>query len=248
MYIIYLAATKLPHMTCAEILDELKKMSDPAIKNIFVNHGAPEPLFGVRVGDLKKIQKKVKKNHQLALQLFDSGNSDARYLAGLIADEKQITKDELQHWAQNSGWHMIGEYTVPWIASESKHGYELALEWIEATDESLQASGWSTLASLVMIKQDRELDVPHLKQLLQRVAENIHNAPNRTRYAMNNFVIALGCAVKALTDDAIEAGKKIGKVNVNVGNTACKVPYAPDYIQKAIDKGAVGKKKKMARC
>ena len=248
MRIVYLGGTKRPHMTTEQIMDELKKMSDPAIKNIFINHGAPEPLFGVRVGDLKKIQKKVKKNHQLALQLFNTGNSDARYLAGLIADEDQITKEDLQHWAHNSGWHMIGEYTVPWVASESRHGYELALEWIEATDDSLQASGWSTLASLVTIKQDSELDLPHLKQLLHRVEQNLHTAPNRTRYTMNSFVIALGCSVKALTADAVEAGKRMGKVMVDVGNTSCKVPYAPDYIQKAIDKGTVGKKKKGARC
>ena len=223
-------------------------MGDPSIKNIFLNHGATEPLFGVRVGDLKKIQKKVKKNHQLALELFDSGISDARYLAGLIADETRMTKTDLQHWADNSGWHMISEYTVPWIASESRHGYELALEWIEANEDRMQACGWATLASLVTVKPDSELNLPHLKQLLQRVEEKIHTAPNRTRYAMNSFVIAVGCTVKDLCANAIQIGQRIGKVVVNVGNTACKVPFASDYIQKAIDRGTVGKKKKTARC
>ena len=56
-----------------------------------MNHGAKEPFFGVKVGDLKKILKKTKKNHELSLELYKTGNSDAMYLAGLMADEKKIT-------------------------------------------------------------------------------------------------------------------------------------------------------------
>ncbi len=235
-------------MTCQQIITELQTMGSESTQRIFKNHGATGTVLGVKVEDLKKIQKKVKKNHQLALELYDSGISDARYLAGLIADEAKMTKHDLQHWADNAGWHMISEFTVPWIASESAHGYELALEWIEAAEDGLQASGWATLASLATVRQDSELDLPHFKKLLQRVVNEIATAPNRTRYAMNGFVIAVGCTVKALTEDALEAGRKIGKVQVNMGSTACKVPYAPDYIQKAIDKGTVGKKKKTARC
>ena len=208
-------------MTCQQIIAELQTMGSETTQRIFKNHGATGTVLGVKVEDLKKIQKKVKKNHQLALELYDSGISDARYLAGLIADESKMTKQHLQHWAHNAGWHMISEYTVPWVASESMHGYELALEWIKSAEDSLKASGWATLASLATVKQDSELDLPHFKKLLQRVVKEIASAPNRTRYAMNGFVIAVGCTIKDLTEDAMEAGRKIGKVQVNMGGTAC---------------------------
>lgn len=227
---------------------ELQSMGSESTKRIFLNHGAKEPLFGVKVQDLKKIQKKVRKDYALSLELFQTGNSDAQYLAGLIADEGKMTKEDLRAWAHGAGWHMVSEYTVPWIAAESHHGFDLALEWIDAVGAHLQAAGWSTLSSLASIKKDSELDLDTFKSLLNRVEKEIHKAPNRVRYVMNGFVIATGCFIPALTSEAMQAGKAIGQVSVEMGGTSCKVPNAPEYIQKIIDKGSIGKKKKMARC
>lgn len=235
-------------MTTDQVLTELKKMGNESTKKVLMNHGAPVTQYGVKVGDLKKIQKKIKKDYALSLQLYDSGISDAQYLAGLIADEKKMTKKDLQHWVENASWLMVSEYTVAWIAAESDHGWELALKWIDAKKESVQISGWATLASLVAIRPDEDLDLVQLKSLLKRVEKEIHSAPNRVRYAMNTFVISLGAYVKGLTADALKAGKAIGPVHVEMGGTACKVPFSPDYIQKMADKGYIGRKKKMARC
>jgi len=235
-------------MTCAEIMQQLEDMGTETTKRTFLNHGAKEPFFGVKVGDLKTIQKRIKKNHELSLALYRTGNSDAQYLAGLIADEKKITKAELQEWAETASWYMQSEYSVPWIAAESAYGYELALEWIAAKDTQLQAAGWATLSSLVAIKKDDELDIPNLQKLLERVSSTIHQAPNRVRYLMNGYVIAVGCYVKSLSEEALKVGKAIGTVNVDMNGTACKVPSAPEYIEKVIAKGKVGTKKKMARC
>ena len=235
-------------LTAETILAELKAMGNETIRRIFINHGAPANQYGVKVGDLKKIQKKIKKNYQLSLELFDTGISDAQYLAGLIADETKMTKRDLQHWANSANWYMIGEYTVPWIAAESDHGLELGLEWIDSDKENVQASGWATLASLVAIRSDEDLEIKQLKALLRKAQKEIHKAPNRVRYAMNNFVIAVGGYVKELTEEAIRIGLAIGQVHVDMGGTSCKVPFAPAYIQKMKDKGSVGKKKKMARC
>jgi hypothetical protein len=143
---------------------------------------------------------------------------------------------------------MLSEYTVPWIAAESDHGWELGLKWIESKKETMQSSGWATLASLVGITEDDQLNIRELRSLLKRVEKEMHKAPNRVRYAMNNFVICVAGYVKEMTEEAIQTGNTIGKVQVNMGNTACKVPYAPEYIQKMIDKGYVEKKRKMARC
>lgn len=235
-------------MTVAEIMKELEAMGNDATKNTFLKHGAQEPFFGVKVGDLKKIQKKVKKNHELSLALYETGNSDAMYLAGLIADEKEISKADLQKWVEAAGWYMISEYTVAWIAAESNYGYELALEWIESNQESIASSGWATLGSLALIKPDDELDIAAFQKLLDRVGETVHNAANRVRYTMNGFVISVGSGITPLSAHAAKVAEKIGKVSVDVGGTACKVPLATDYIQKVVDKGRLGKKKKMARC
>jgi 3-methyladenine DNA glycosylase AlkD len=235
-------------MTAAEVLEELKAMGSPAIKKVLLKHGAKEPFFGVKVEDLKKLQKRIKKDHALALALYDSGISDAMYLAGLIADDARMTRKDLQRWAKQAYWYMLSEYTVPWVAAGSQHGHDLALEWIESDQEQVAAAGWATLSSLVAITDDADLNVAELKQFLKRIEKEIHQQPNRVRHVMNGLVIAMGSYVQGLTDLAVATGKKIGPVAVDMGGTACKVPFAPDYIEKVRQRGAIGKKRKTAKC
>jgi 3-methyladenine DNA glycosylase AlkD len=234
-------------MTATEIVKELKALGTDGYKNVLRNHGIQEPFFGVKIEEMKKIQKRVKKDYQLALDLFDTGIYDAMYLAGLIADDLKMTKKDLRGWAVKANCSMLNAYTVPWVAAESNHGHELAMEWIESKKESVAISGWATLSSLVAIKDDADLDLSELKNLLQRVQKTIHDQPNNVRSPMNGFVIAVGSYVKPLTEFALEVGAKIGRVTVELPGD-CKLPYAPEYIQKVQKRGTIGKKRKTAKC
>jgi 3-methyladenine DNA glycosylase AlkD len=235
-------------MTAKEIVEQLKPLGIDSYKKNLQKHGVQEPLFGVKIEELKKFQKRIKKDYQLALELYETGIYDAMYLAGLIADDAKMTKKDLGRWVEKANCSMLSEYTVAWVAAESAHGHELALEWIKSKKENVAASGWATLSGLVAIKDDSDLDLPELKGHLERVQKTIHREPNRVRYTMNAFVIAVGTYVKALTDLATRTGTQIGPVTVDMGGTACKVPYAPDYIQKVQARGAIGKKRKTTKC
>jgi len=234
-------------MTTEQIMKELEKKGSESIKKIFLNHGAKGPVFGVKVGDLKVIQKKVKKDHQLAMELFGTGIYDAMYLAGLIADESKMSKKDIQQWAEKSPSHGISEYTVAWVAAESDYGWELGMKWIDSPKETIASSGWNTLSGIIAMKPDNELDIALIKKLLHRIVKEIGSAPNRVRYTMNGFVIGVGGYIKELTKEAIEVSKKIGDVYVDMGGTACKVPSAPDYIKKMEVRGSIGKKKKTVK-
>ena len=235
-------------MNASEILKELKTMGSESVKKIFLNHGIKEPLFGVKVGDMKKIQKRIKKDYQLALELYDTGNYDAMYLAGLIADDARMTKKDLQRWITSATQSALASFTVPWVTAGSPHGWELALEWIDSKKALTAEAGWATLRSLISIKDDSDLDLAELKRLLERVRKSIHQAPNDVRSQMNMFVIAVGSYVQPLTDTAIKIAEKIGPVSVDMGNTSCQVPFAPDSIRKVQKRGAIGKKRKTAKC
>ncbi|MDB5137138.1 MAG: 3-methyladenine glycosylase AlkD [Mucilaginibacter sp.] len=235
-------------MDANEIMTELQLLGNENIKKILLKHGVKEPLFGVKIEHLKPIQNRIKKDYRLAKDLYATGNADAMYLAGLIADDEQMTKAELQTWVKQAISNNISGYTVPWVAAGSRYGYELAMEWIESPEEYIAVAGWSTLSNIVSLKPDNELDIPALKELLQKVAQNIHTADNRVRQTMNGFLIAVGTYVTALTDEAIATAKKIGTITVDMNGTACKVPGAIDYIKKAQDKGSIGKKKKTVKC
>lgn len=236
-------------MTTKEVLRELEALGSESYKKLmFKNYGVREPCFGVKIGDMKKIEKRIKRDYQLALDLYNTGNYDAMYLAGLIADDARMTKRDLQRWVENAYAGALPGATVPWVAAGSPHGHAVALEWIESTKPLVAAAGWTTLACLVALEEDAELDLVELKRLMQRVQKTIHKAPDAVRYAMNSFLIAVGSYVKALTDLAIRTGETIGPVMADLGNNSCQVPFAPDYIRKVEGRGAIGKKRKTVKC
>ena len=234
--------------TCEEIMAELEKLGSAQTKKTLMRHGAPEPIFGVKVGDLKPIQKRIKKNYELALELFATGNSDAQYLAGLIADESRMTKSDLNKWAREAKWYMISDFAVAWVASESPHALDLGMKWIDSKKERIASAGWCTLSSYCSVTPDEAIDLKVFKALLKRVVEEIHDEKNEVRHVMNGFVIALGSFVEPLHEDALKAAKKIGSVAVDHGETACKTPMASEYLAKVVKMGRLGKKRKTARC
>ena len=147
-------------MTAQDILDELKPLGRESYKRVMVNnHGVREPCFGVPISELKKIQKRIKKDYQLALDLYATGNYDAMYLAGLIADDARMTRDDLQRWVEAAYAGGLPGTTVPSVAAGGRYGMEMALRWMESPETLVATAGWATFSCLVSIKNDRELDL-----------------------------------------------------------------------------------------
>lgn len=233
----------------AEVMKALEAKGSEQTRKTFARHGAPVgQLFGVKVGDLKVIAKQIKGNQELALELYDTGNSDAMYLAGIVADGRQMTKRQLDTWARQATWYMLADYAVAGVAAESPHGRDLALKWMNAKKPLVRSTGWCTYSLLVATLPDDELDLGEIRNLLDRVSGDIDTAPGRVRYAMNNFVISVGTYVKPLLRQAKATAKKLGKVEVDMRETGCKVPLATEYIAKVESLGRVGKKRKTTKC
>lgn len=234
--------------TLEEVMSKLEEMGTEQTKKTFLRHGAKEPIFGVKVGDMKKLVKEVKKDQELARALYSTGNSDAMYLAGLTVNPKLVTKEMLQEWVQQAYWHMISEYTVAWIAAESPYAVLLAREWIKSEDEQIATCGWSTYANYISITPDDRLDMKEIEQLLNQIETSIHQERNRVRYTMNAFIIIVGTYVIELHEEAKRVASVVGKVHVDVGQTACKVPFAAEYIERIEHMGKIGSKKKTCIC
>src|SRR5947209_17662048 len=125
-------------MTAQEIIEQLKPLGTDGYKKVLRNHGIPEPLFGVKIEDLKKFQKRVKKDYQLALDLYDTGIYDCMYLAGLIADSERMTKKDLQKWVDGACMPLCAS-TVAGVAAEGPLGWDVALKWIDSRKEQVAA-------------------------------------------------------------------------------------------------------------
>lgn len=140
------------------------------------------------------------------------------------------------------------EIAIAGVAAESRFALELARQWIESGQELIAACGWSTYANYISITPDDRLDIDEIRGLLQRVETTIHEERNRVRYVMNSFVIVAGSSVESLHEQAMNVAAAIGKVHVHVGQTACKVPLAADYIRKVAAAAKLGVKKKTCIC
>lgn len=235
-------------MKLSEVMAALKGRGSDSVKRLLMRHGAKEPFFGVKVGDMKPIAKQLKGRQKLALELYATGNGDAQYLAGMIADGRQMTIAQLDRWARTASWDMISGTTVPWVASEHPEGAALALKWIDSDNEQIARAGWNTLGALAATAPDAGLPMAKLGRILDRLPRDLPKAPDGVRYTMNNFIIACGTYLAPLGDKAIAAARAVGRVQVDMGDTACKVPDAESYIIKARRGAPIAPKRRTVRC
>ncbi|GAB5402588.1 MAG: DNA alkylation repair protein [Aureliella sp.] len=235
-------------MNVADVLKRLESLGNESTVKTFRRHGATGDMYGVKVADLKKVLRDIKGDQSLALELWDTGNSDAMYLAGLAADGSQMTKTQLEKWVKSAYWYMLSEYSVPFVAAEHPDCFTIARKWIKSRKESIAASGWCTYAGGMSVRSDGELDLGEIDELLQTVVAKIDSSPGRVRYCMNGFVICVGTYVKPLLKKAKATAKKIGAVEVDMGDTACRVPVATDMLNKVESMQRVGKKRKTVKC
>lgn len=236
--------------TVRTVLAELRKAADPQTRKTLVRHGAPaDKTYGVKVGNMKPIAKRIKGEQQLGLDLFDTGIRDAMYLAGLIVDGSQMTKTQLDAWVRKSpGYAGVTQSTVVWVASEHPDALGIARKWMKSKQEMTAAAGWCLYAGCLALYLDDKLDLDEISSLMEKAVVEVHAAPDRVRYQMNNFVICVGCYVVPLLQQAKAAARKIGTVTVDMGDTACKTPLATEYIAKVEKMGRVGKKRKTLKC
>jgi len=220
-----------PRMTLAEAMRELEKAGSAQARKTYTRHGATEPMFGVSFATLKVLTKRIDVDHELALALWDTGNFDAQNLAVKIVDPARMTSDDLDRWIRTTSWAlMCGSYAAM-LPSEGPHAAAKCVQWLDARDEKERIAGWTLLGQLAQ-RDEASPDAVFEKRLAE-IERTIHASPNFEREVMNRTVIAIGCRNAPLRKAALAAAKRIGEVEVDHGDTACKTPDAAEYIEKA---------------
>jgi hypothetical protein len=230
------------------VMRELEALGTEQNKKIYKNHGAHEPLFGVATGAMKPLAKKIKKDYELSMKLYATDNYDAAYFAGMIADPKKMSAEDFESWMETAYCHMMSDYVVAVTLAETDFAQEVSDRWIDSGKELYMSAGWCCYCWLLGNRPDAYFDKSKLEGMLHRVSREIHTQPNRTRYAMNDFVITVGISYLPLHDEALKIAEQIGQVEVSMGKTSCKTPLAFDYINRAVEKGRLGFKRKNVRC
>lgn len=235
-------------MNVQTVLQELESLGSERMKKIYMQQGAREPLFGVATGAMKPIFKKIKINQPLAEELYATGNYDAMYLAGMIADTKTMTEADFDRWMESAYFYMISDFIVAVTLAETDIAQSVSDKWIAAGKELYMSAGYSCYCWLLGSRKDEEFDREKLHAMLETAGETIHGCPQRAKYAMNNFVATVGVSYIPLYEKALAVANAIGPVEVLRGKNKCSVPLAAEEIQKAADKGRLGFKRKHVRC
>jgi 3-methyladenine DNA glycosylase AlkD len=235
-------------MNLFEVMSQLEALSNERMKKYYVSQGAREPLFGVATGAMKPIVKQTKKNQQLAEELYATGNYDAMYLAGMIADPKIMTPADFDRWIEKAYFPMISDFIVAVTLAETDFAEEVADKFIASGKEFVMSAGWSCYEWLIGSRKDTEFNSSKLLSMLETVEKNIHSQPNRTRYAMNGFVIAVGVSFIPLHEEALRTAEKIGEVTISTGKGASRALNVYESIKGETEKGRLGFKRKNVRC
>ncbi|MEC5425757.1 DNA alkylation repair protein [Virgibacillus sp. C22-A2] len=230
------------------VMQELEALGKERTKKIHISNGANEPLFGVTTGAMKPIAKKIKINQRLAEEHYATGNYDAMYFAGIIADPKAMTESDFNRWMDGAYFYMLSDFVVAVTLSESDIAQDVADKWISRGDELRMSAGWSCYCWLLGNRQDNEFSESKISNMLDMVKDLIHDSPERTKSAMNNFQYTVGVSYLPLHEKAVDIAKEVGIVEVKSNNKKSSFLNAYESIQKQIDRGRLGFKRKYVRC
>lgn len=235
-------------MDAQTVMQELEALGKERLKKMYINNGAHEPVFGVATGAMKPMRKIIKKDQALADELYATGNYDAMYFAGVIADPKAMTETDFDRWMDGAYFFMISDYVVAVTLAEADIAQQVADKWISSGEELRMSGGWSCYCWLLGNRKDSEFDTDKLSKMLDQVKNTIHDSPDTVKSAMNNFVYTVAISYVPLHDKAVETAKAIGPVEIAKGKKKPSVSLVSERIQKDLDRGILGFKRKYVRC
>lgn len=235
-------------MDFALVMQELEALGKERIKKTYISNGAHEPLFGVATGAMKPLARKIKKDQPLAEQLYATGNYDAMYFAGIIADPMAMTEADFERWIDGAYFYMLSDYVVAVTLSETDIAQAVADKWIASGEELKMSAGWSCYCWLLGNRPDSEFNADKLARMLDQVENTIHDSPDRTKSAMNNFIYTVAISYVPLHEMAIETAKAVGPVEMKRGKKKSSILLASENIQKELERGKLGFKRKYVRC
>ncbi len=221
----------------AEVMAELKANGSAQTRKTYRNAGIRGELFGVSYAFLKKLHKRVKVDHELAIGLWKTGILDARTFACWVADAEKTTIKLLETWARDeSAPHLAGELAA--FAQDTDLAAGRMHKWIGMKSTYRTTLGWSIAGKLAMQPHrgpdEGGLDEDDVADLLDRLEHGLQEAPNRTRYVMNSTLISIGCR-PGWMKKAIAVARKVGKVDVDFGSRSCQVKDATATIKQTVE-------------
>lgn len=235
-------------MNVDSVMRELEALGTAHTKRSYLSRGIREPLFGVATGAMKPLKKRIGVDQELANELWDTGNFDAMYFAGMIADLRVMTEADFEYWIDGAYSSMLSDFVVAVTLAESELALSIADRWIRSDDENRASAGWACYEWLLGWRPDSYFEIDSLRDLLELAVVTLRQATLRVARAANGFIVAVGVSYLPLHDEALRLAETVGVVKVDAEGEQKTLASAADQIRKAAEKGRLGFKRRAVRC
>jgi 3-methyladenine DNA glycosylase AlkD len=214
-------------MTVDEVLTQLKSLGVDARRKHNAKAGAPDNQFGVKLGDIRAIAKKIKTDHELAIKLWDTGNVEAQLLATLILKPESLGMGDVDAMTRSTTCAQVADWMNAYVVAQHPEKEALREKWMKDKDRWAARAGWNFTASRVNKGADEDLD---LTALLDRIEKEMPNAKPEVQWTMNNTLGAIGIKHAEHRTRAIAIGEKIGLYRDWPVSKGCTPPYVPVWV------------------
>ncbi len=221
-------------MNLKEAMAKLESMGDEGRRAWNAKQGAGKKQFGVQTGDIRALAKKIKSDHELALQLWKTGNIDAQLLAILLMKPKSLSAAELDKMVRAATFVWVADWLNAYIVKEQPDAdkEKLRLKWMEDDDGWAARAGWNLTAS--KIGKGGGADGLDLPGLLDRIESEMADAPPETQWTMNAALATIGIHHAKLRKRSIGIGEKLGIYRDYPCSKGCTSPFAPIWINEMV--------------
>ncbi len=219
-------------MNLAEAMKELESAGSEKIRKMNTKNGATGEQFGCYMKDIRAIAKKIKMNTELGLELFKSGNLDARFLSSLIIKPKDLSAEQLQNMLSEITFSHLAGYFIDYVIKKHSEKEQLRKAWMKSTHPMLARGGWSLTTERVC-KEPDGLDLSHL---LDRIDKEMPIAHEWTQWTMNYCLAEIGIRYPEHRQRALEIGEKHGVYRDYPVSKGCTSPFAPMWINEMVSR------------
>lgn len=214
-------------MELAAVQQELASLVDERIRAVNLRHG---DAHAVNLTQLRGLAKRITSNHDLATQLWRTGDADAQLLAILVCKPKAFSADTLDAMAHEIRFPKVLDWFVGYVVKRSRHAEALRLRWKDTTDDLAGRAGWSLTTERV-VKSPEGLD---LVALLDQIEAEMKTAPERKQWSMNHCLAEIGIRNPALRARAIDIGERLRVLVDYPASPGCTPPFAPMWIAEMV--------------
>lgn len=200
----------IDHMNVQDVIDHLKQVANATRLEGMKRYGInTSKALGVTVSELRKIAKSIKKDHRLALELWDTGIHECRILATIIDNYKQVTSQQMDKWVGDFDSWDLCDQACGNLFVRTSYAVEKAFEYTSSEKEFIKRAGFVLIAELQV--HNKKIVDEELLKFLPVIEREAWDERNFVKKAVNWALRQIGKRSKFLYGPAIECAKRIAQ-------------------------------------